>query len=275
MWAMKKTLKMNLTKSIIVIVLSIATSFQCFAQLKNTVSAEGGMLIAARIDAVTILDKYALYEPHQKHGMYLSLGFELQKYDYEFLGLRQRLNLDLAAEALYILGLATLKGDWKDPDGRFGTTSYFSTGLFEYTFQLPLYTNDYISTGAGGALFDLNYTHYLYDANGQPINPNKSDVSQYGFYGGWSIFIDAMLLESLTLHTDFYYGYSFYNSSQDKLKNAGEPAQPFNTWKITSSLLYENGLFVTARFQKIVNKTSIPTAASRFTIGIGYRFGMW
>src|SRR5690554_8191696 len=82
-----------------------------------------------------------------------------------------------------MLGLMAIKGDWKDPDGRFGTTSYFSTGLFEYSFQTPLYTNNYISTGAGGVLYDLNYTHYLYDANGQPVNPNKSDVSQYGFYG--------------------------------------------------------------------------------------------
>src|SRR5690349_1155730 len=76
-----------------------------------------------------------------------------------------------------MLGLMAIKGHWKDPDGRFGTTSYFSTGLFEYSFQTPLYTNNYSSTGAGGVLYDLNYTHYLYDANGQPVNPNKSDVS--------------------------------------------------------------------------------------------------
>lgn len=265
---------MNLTKTIVVFLTVVIASFQSVAQLINTVSAEGGMLIAARIDGVTIRDKQALFDPHKKHGMYPSLGFELQKYDYEFLGLRHRLNFDLAAEAIYMLGLMAIKGDWKDPDGRFGTTSYFTTGFFEYSFQTPLYTNNYISTGMGGVLFDLNYAHYLYDENGQPENPNKSDVSQYGFYGGWSVFIDAMLLESFTLHTDFYYGYSFYNGSQEKLKNAGEPGQPFNSWKITSTVLHETGIFLTVRYHKMVNKTSIPTAASRFTLGIGYRFGM-
>lgn len=129
---------LSFRKSIAVLLFTIIVSFQCFAQLTNTVSAEGGMLIAARIDGVTINDKQALFDPHKKHGMYPSFGFELQKYDYEFLGLRHRLNFDLAAEAIYILGLMAIKGDWKDPDGRFGTTSYFTTGLFEYCFQTDL-----------------------------------------------------------------------------------------------------------------------------------------
>ncbi len=244
------------------------------AQLKNTASADERMLISARFDGISIHDKHALFTPHQNHGLYGSFGFELQQYSYEPLGLRQRLNFDLAAEGIYILLLMAIKDDWKDPDGRYGTTSYFNTGLVEYVPQIPVYTNHYISTGIGGALYDLNYSHYLYDENGEPENPQKSDVSQYGFYGGWSLFLDAMILQSLTLHTDFYYGYSFYNASQDKLEKLGEPSQPFNSWKITSTLLHENGLFLTARYHQVVNKTSIPTAASRFSIGLGYRFGM-
>jgi len=266
---------MNFFKLSIFIIFIQTFSVSSSAQLNRTVSADGGMLISARIDGVSIRDKYALYSPHQKHGMYLSLGFEVQKYDYEIFGLRHRLNFDLAAEALYIVGLMAATGDWNDPDGRFGTTSYFSTGLFEYSFQTPLYTNDLLSAGAGGALYDLNYTHYLYDENGQPVNPNKSAVSNYGFYAGWSVFCDLKITNTLTLHNDFYYGYSFYNGSQEKLKKMDEPSQPFNSWKLTSTLLHETGVFLTMRNHKVVNKTSIQTAASRFTIGLGYRFGMY
>ena len=91
-------------------------------------------------------------------------------------------------------------------------------------------------------------------------------------YGGWSLFADVMILQSLTLHTDCYYGYSFYNSSQDKLKDMGEPSSAFRSWKITSTLLHESGLFLSGRFHQFVNRTSIATEASRFSIGLGYRF---
>ncbi|NLN24066.1 MAG: hypothetical protein GX163_00055 [Bacteroidetes bacterium] len=54
---------MNLTKTIVVFLTVVIASFQSVAQLINTVSAEGGMLIAARIDGVTIRDKQALFDP--------------------------------------------------------------------------------------------------------------------------------------------------------------------------------------------------------------------
>ena len=232
------------------------------------------MLVNVRFQGVVISDRNAVYQPHQRHGWYPSFGFDIQQYDYDFLGLRQRLDLDMAAEALYLLVRMASTGDWKDPDGRFGTTSYFNTMLFEYVPQLPLFTNHFLSIGLGGALYDINYTHYLYDENGQPENPEKSDVSHYGFYGGWSVFADIMILQSLTLHTDYYYGYSFYNSSSDKLKDIGEPSSAFRSWKITSTLLHESGLFISGRLHQFVNRTTIATEASRFSIGLGYRFGI-
>src|SRR5690554_6123005 len=219
---------MDIKKYAIMLIFSVVICFESPAQLLKTNSADNRMLFNIRIDGVTIHDDHALYAPHKKHGMYPSIGFELQKYDYKPGGLRQRLNFDLAAEALYILYQMVRKDNWKDPDGRYGTTSYFITGLFEYVAQIPVFTNNYLSTGLGGALFDLNYSHYLYDVNGEPVNPQKSAVSQHGFYGGWSLFADVLIHQSLTLHTDFYYGYSFYNGSQDKLKKMGEPAQPFH-----------------------------------------------
>lgn len=247
-----------------------------FGQLSKVRIADGSMLIQAQVQSVSISDKQALYEPHRKHGPYFSLGFELQQFEYRFLGLRQRLNFDLAVESLYILALIAIKNDWKaaDPDGRFGTTSYFSTGLFEYVPILPLYTNHFMSLGAGGTLYDLNYTHYVYDAKGEPENPNKSAVSQYGFYGGWSLFADILLTPKLTLHNDFYYGYNFFNGAQSKLRKLEEPSNGFRSWKITSTLMHESGLFLSMRFHQFVNRTSIPTEASRFSIGLGYRFGM-
>ena len=265
---------MKIIKYAISLILLGTINTATWAQLSKTNSAVNGMLINLRVQAISISDEYALYQPHQRHGLYASLGFELQQYDYETFGLRQRSNFDMAAEGIYLVLLMASKGDWKDPDGRFGTTSYFNTILFEYVPQIPLYTNDFISTGIGGTLYDLNYTHYLYDENGEPENPEKSDVSHYGFYGGWSLFADVMILQSLTLHTDFYYGYSFYNSSQDKLKDVGEPSSAFRSWKITSTLLHESGLFLTGRFHQFVNRTSIATEASRFSLGVGFRFGM-
>lgn len=245
-----------------------------FGQLANTRLADGSMLIQVQLQGVSIRDKYALYPPHQQHGPYFTPSFELQRYDYTFLGLRQRLNFDLASESLYILMLMVIKGDWNDPDGRYGTTSYFNTGLFEYVPIIPLFTAHSISLGAGGALYDLNYTHYLYDAKGMPDNPEKSKVSQYGFYGGWSVFADMLLSPKLTLHNDFYYGYNFYNGAQDKLKNAGERPNPFRSWKFTTNLFHASGIFLSMRYHQFVNRTSIPTEASRFTFGVGYRFGM-
>ncbi|MFN4123390.1 MAG: hypothetical protein ACK4GL_08815 [Flavobacteriales bacterium] len=245
-----------------------------FGQLANTRLADGSMLIQVQLQGVSIRDKFAFYPPHQQHGPYFTPGFELQRYDYKFLGLRQRLNLDLASESLYILILMAIKGDWKDPDGRYSNTSYFNTGLFEYVPIIPLFTTNSLSLGAGGALYDLNYTHYLYDANGMPANPEKSNVSQYGFYGGWSVFADILLTQKFTLHNDFYYGYNFFNGAQDKLKKAGERPNPFRSWKFTTNLFHESGLFVSLRYHQFVNLTAIPTQASRFTFGVGYRFGM-
>jgi hypothetical protein len=265
---------MNTIKLVITFIVISSINLPLWAQLSKTNTAVSGMLINLRIQGVRISDDDAIYEPHKKHGFYPSFGFELQEYDYNFLGLRQRLNFDMATEGIYLILLMASKGDWKDPDGRFGTTSYFNTILFEYVPQLPLLTTHFFSLGVGGTLYDLNYTHYLYDENGLPENPEKSDVSHYGFYGGWSLFADVMILQSLTLHTDFYYGYSIYNSAQDKLKDLDEPTSAFRSWKITSTLLYKNGLFLTGRFHQFVNRTSIETEASRFSLGIGYRFGM-
>ncbi|MDN4164447.1 hypothetical protein QWY31_02985 [Cytophagales bacterium LB-30] len=262
------------SKHSVLLLLLVVSPLLASAQLNKTRSAVDGMLINVRMQTVLLADPYALYSPHQKHGWYPSFGFELQQYDYSVFGLRQRLDFDMAAEAIYLLIRMASSGDWNDPDGRFGTTSYFNTIFLEYVPQIPLYTNYFMSTGLGGALYDISYTHYLYDENGEPENPQKSDASHYGIYGGWSAFIDIMLHESLTLHTDYFYGYSFYSSAASKLNKMDEPTSAFRSWKITSTLLHKSGLFVSGRFHQFVNRTDIPTEASRLSLGIGYRFGM-
>ena len=268
---------MVLDKKICIVLLAMLAiaPYESSAQLSETIAADNRGHFSFQVGGLALWDKHALYEPHRKHGIYPSFSLSVQRYDFKPGGLRHQLDSDLWVESIYLLIRMAASGDWKDPDGRFGNTSYFGTALFEYVPLIPVYTNYCLSTGIGGVLHDLNYAHYLYDENGEPDNPNKSDVSQYGFYGGWSVFVDAMIKQSLTLHTDFYYSYGFYNGSQKKLKEKGEPQQPFHTWKVTSTLLYENGLFLSLRYHQVVNRTTISTAASRFNMGIGYRFGMW
>lgn len=246
---------------------------QLTPKLENTRSSNQGF-VNVYIQGISMRDSQAAYKPHQKRGMYPSLGFELQKYDYAQWGFRYRLNFELPAEVVYVAAAMVAKGSMEDPDDRFSGTSYFTVGLLEYVPQVSVLSTKYVCAGLGGTLYDLNYYHLLYDKNGEPENPDKSAVSQYGIYGGWSVFADVMLHKSLTLHADFYRGYGLYNASQEKLEKLGEPEQPFGSWKLTATLLYQNGLFATVRYHKVINHTSIPTEASRFQIGLGLRIGM-
>lgn len=241
-------------------------------QLSGSWLTEGGMRITPRVELVSIFDAQVDFAEHHRHGPYFSLGFEMQSYSYKVGGLRQRLNFDLAAESLYILARMALSNDWKDPDGRFGTSTYFHTGIVEYVPIIPLYTQNLFSLGLGGALYDLNYQHLLYDAQGQPENPEESAISLYGFYAGWSAFCDVLISPSLSLHTDFYYGYNFYNGSEKKLAGLGEPERPLRSGKLTSTLQHDSGLLFSFRYHQVFNRSSIASGASRLSMGLGYRF---
>lgn len=214
--------------------------------------------------ALKRIDPLVGYAPHQNHRWGFSIGYTIQDLEFEQWDHRWKFESPLLNDLAFLL---TRFND--------GYTSYFSGGFLEWSVGNNLISTSHFVMGAGFSMYDLAVQYYPHTKDGQKIHDHAQLPSGYALCLGWQVFADALISPKITLHADFMRGYSVYNGKHESLKSRGMPVNPYDSWKATAMLIHQSGFLVICKYEKLINRTDIPIDPSRFTVGIGYRFGMY